>query len=226
MKKRISKKTLLNDEVQSRISKMLYNKNIFYQNNPVDNTEKNARLIKSFLFRKISSKYPKYNSFTKILTINNLDDNELSKLLLDLPNLDEWYNNIQKYKEKRNLSRENKSHVSDEEDDIEEVIEPVNTVVEKFDTVEKNIDTVDTVDTINTIYKIDTVEKNIETVDGVDTVSTVVEDSTKSKTDEDELTSNECNELNENFNLTDKIITMVKKIVIVYAFYKLAKWFI
>ena len=70
MKKRISKKTLLHDEVQSRISKMLTNKNIFYQNNPVDNTEKNARLIKSFLFRKISSKYPKYNSFTKILTIN------------------------------------------------------------------------------------------------------------------------------------------------------------
>jgi hypothetical protein len=63
MKKRISKKTLLHDEGQSRISKMLTNKNIIYQNNPVDNTEKNARLIKSFLFRKISSKYPKYNSF-------------------------------------------------------------------------------------------------------------------------------------------------------------------
>ena len=218
MKKRISKKTLLHDEVQSRISKMLTNKNIFYQNNPVDNTEKNARLIKSFLFRKISSKYPKYNSFTKILTINNLDDNELSNLLLDLPNLDEWYNNIQKYKEKRNLIRENKSHVSDEEDDnfaddIEEVIEPVNVTV---------------IESVNTtiVAKIDTDVKNIETVDGVETVSTVVEDSTKSKTDEDELTSNECNELNENFNLTDKIITMVKKIVIVYAFYKLAKWFI
>ena len=165
MKKRISKKTLLHDEVQSRISKMLYNKNIIYQNNPVDNTETNSRLIKSFLYRKISSKYPKYNSFTKILTINNLDDNELSNLLLDLPNLDELYNNIQKYKEKRNLNRKNQSRVSDEEDDekvaddIEEVIEPVNvtviehinTVVEKFDTVVKNIETVDGINTIDTI---------------------------------------------------------------------------
>jgi hypothetical protein len=221
MKKRISKKTLLHDEVQSRISKMLYNKNIIYQNNPVDNTETNSRLIKSFLYRKISSKYPKYNSFTKILTINNLDDNELSNLLLDLPNLDELYNNIQKYKEKRNLNRKNQSRVSDEEDDekvaddIEEVIEPVNvTVIEHINTV---------------VEKFDTVVKNIETVDGIntiDTISTVVEDSIKSKTDEDELTSNESNELNENFNLTDKIIIMVKKIVIVYAFYRLAKWFI
>ena len=40
------------------------------------------------------------------------------------------------------------------------------------------------------VAKIDTVVKNIETV------STVVEDSTKSKTDEDELTSNESNQLN------------------------------
>ena len=189
MKKRISKKTLLHDEVQSRISKMLYNKNIIYQNNPVDNTEKNARLIKSFLYRKISSKYPKYNSFTKILTINNLNDNELSNLLLDLPNLDEWYNTINKYKEKRNLSRENQSHVSDEEveDDIEEVIKNVNVTVDK--TVDTTIDT-----TINTTVK--TVVKNIETVGGIDTVSTVVEDSTKSKIDEDELTSDESNQLN------------------------------
>ena len=215
MKKRISKKTLLHDEVQSRISKMLTNKNIFYQNNPVDNTEKNARLIKSFLFRKISSKYPKYNSFTKILTINNLDDNELSNLLLDLPNLDEWYNNIQKYKEKRNLIRENKSHVSDEED-VEEYVEEVS---EEVANVVKDVEQV--IESVNMVVaKIDTFVKNIETV------STVVEDSTKSKTDEDELTSNESNQLNENFNLTDKIITMVKKIVIVYAFYRLAKWFI
>ena len=215
MKKRISKKTLLHDEVQSRISKMLTNKNIFYQNNPVDNTEKNARLIKSFLFRKISSKYPKYNSFTKILTINNLDDNELSNLLLDLPNLDEWYNNIQKYKEKRNLIRENKSHVSDEED-VEEYVEEVS---EEVANVVKDVEQV--IESVNMVVaKIDTFVKNIETV------STVVEDSTKSKTDEDELTSNESNQLNENFNLTDKIITMVKKIVILYDFYRLAKWFI
>ena len=186
MKKRISKKTLLHDEVQSRISKMLYNKNIIYQNNPVDNTEKNARLIKSFLYRKISSKYPKYNSFTKILTINNLNDNELSNLLLDLPNLDEWYNNIQKYKEKQNLNRKNQSHVSDEEYDEENVEEVSEEVANVIKDVEEVIESVNT----TIVAKIDTDVKNIETVDKVDTidtVSTVVENSTKSKTDEDEV---------------------------------------
>ena len=217
MKKRISKKTLLHDEVQSRISKMLYNKNILYQNNPVDNTETNARLIKSFLYRKISSKYPKYNSFTKISTIHNLNDNDLSNLLLDLPNLDEWNASIQQNKEKRNANRKNQSHVSDEED-VDKIDNDVDNGVENgeepVENTEENVENVNTTinTTINTI--VNSTEKNVEY-------------STKSETDENkEFTNNESNELNENFNLTDKILGIVGKIVIVYAFYKLAKWFI
>ena len=217
MKKRISKKTLLHDEVQSRISKMLYNKNILYENNPVDNTETNARLIKSFLYRKISSKYPKYNSFTKISTIHNLNDNDLSNLLLDLPNLDEWNASIQQNKEKRNANRKNQSHVSDEED-VDKIDNDVDNGVENgeepVENTEENVENVNTTinTTINTI--VNSTEKNVEY-------------STKSETDENkEFTNNESNELNENFNLTDKILGIVGKIVIVYAFYKLAKWFI
>ncbi len=214
MKKRISKKTLLHDEVQSRISKMLYNKNILYENNPVDNTETNARLIKSFLYRKISSKYPKYNSFTKISTIHNLNDNDLSNLLLDLPNLDEWNASIQQYKEKRNANRKNQSHVSDDEEDADEIDNGVENVEETVENTEETVENVNTTvnTTVNTI--VNTTEKNVE-------------NSTKSETDENkEFTNSESNELNENFNLTDKIIGIVGKIVIVYAFYKLAKWFI
>jgi len=210
MKKRISKKTLLHDEVQSRISKMLHNKNILYKNNPVDNTETNAKLIKSFLYRKISSKYPKYNSFTKISTIHNLNDTDLSNLLLDLPNLDEWYASIQQYKEKQNANRKNQSHVFDEEEDAEneeEIIEADNNTVETVNT---------TIETVNT---------TIETVNTEETFTK----SNSNENDElinDKLTNDESNELSENFNLTDKIIGIVGKIVIVYAFYRLAKWFI
>ena len=213
MKKRISKKTLLHDEVQSRISKMLYNKNILYENNPVDNTETNARLIKSFLYRKISSKYPKYNSFTKISTIHNLNDNELSNLLLDLPNLDEWNASIQQYKEKRNANRKNQSHVSDEED-ANEIDNGVENTEETVENVKETVENVNTIinTTVNTT--VNTTEKNVE-------------NSAKLETDENtELTNNESNELNQNFKLTDKIFGIVGKIVIVYAFYKLAKWFI
>jgi len=213
MKKRISKKTLLHDEVQSRISKMLHNKNILYQNNPVDNTETNARLIKSFLYRKISSKYPKYNSFTKISTIHNLNDTDLSNLLLDLPNLDEWYASIQQYKEKRNANKKNQSHVSDEEEDAENE-EADNNTVETVNTTEETVNT--TEETVNT------------TVETVNTEETFTK-SNSNENDElinDKLTNDERNELSENFNLTDKIIGIVGKIVIVYAFYRLAKWFI
>lgn len=220
MKKRISKKTLLHDEVQSRISKMLYNKNILYQNNPVDNTETNARLIKSFLYRKISSKYPKYNSFTKISTIHNLNDNDLSNLLLDLPNLDEWNASIQQYKEKRNANRKNQSHVSDEED-ADEIDNSVENTEETVENVKETVETVEeTVENVNTI-----INTTINTT--VNTIVKNVENSTKLETDENtELTNNESNELNQNFKLTDKILGIVGKIVIVYAFYKLAKWFI
>jgi methyl-accepting chemotaxis protein len=200
MKKRISKKTLLHDEVQSRISKMLYNKNIFFKNNPVDNTEINARLIKSFLYRKITSKYPKYNSFTKISTINNLNENELSNLLQDLPDLDELNDSIQKSKEKRNLIKRNKSNISDEEnEDIEENEDEINATVESVNAIVESVN--------STIKKIKATEKS-------------------TNMNEDELTSSESNELNENFTLTDKIFSAVRKIVIVYAFYKLVKWFL
>jgi hypothetical protein len=222
MTKKIYKKTLLHDEVQSRISKMLIDKNILYKNNPVDNTETNARLIKSFLYRKISSKYPKYNSFSKISTINNLDDNELSNLLLDLPNLDEWYNSIQQSIKNKKLGKKNQSHISDEEEDIDttanEAVETIDAAVENVNSIIENVNMV--------LAKVDNiVPKNDE----------VIENSTKSKTDEkyesnsyenNEMTNDETNQLNENFNFTNTIITVVRKIVIVYAFYKLAKWFI
>jgi len=211
MKKRISKKTLLHDEVQSRISKMLHNKNILFKNNPVDNTETNARLIKSFLYRKITSKYPKYNSFTKISTINNLDDNELSNLLQDLPDLDELNDSIQKSKEKRNLGRKNKSNISDEEnEDIEEVDDEISATVE---TVNETLNA--TVETVKTT--VETVNATVETVNATETCTYVKED---------ELTESESNELNENFTLTDKIFTAVRKIVIIYAFYRLVRYFV
>jgi hypothetical protein len=212
MTKKISKKTLLHDEVQSRISKMLINKNIIYQNKPVDNTETNARLIKSFLYRKISSKYPKYNSFTKISTINNLDDNELSNLLLDLPNLDEWYDTIQQSVEKKKLEKKNQPHISDEE----EVVEVVDEISATVEIVNATVETVKTIVETNNA-SVETDNTTVEKVNATERCTYIKED---------DLTESENNELNENFTLTDKIFTAVRKIVIVYAFYRLVRYFV
>lgn len=212
MTKKISKKTLLHDEVQSRISKMLINKNIIYQNKPVDNTETNARLIKSFLYRKISSKYPKYNSFTKISTINNLDDNELSNLLQDLPNLDEWYDTIQQSVEKKKLEKKNQPHISDEE----EVVEVVDEISATVEIVNATVETVKTIVETNNA-SVETDNTKVEKVNATERCTYIKED---------DLTESENNELNENFTLTDKIFTAVRKIVIVYAFYRLVRYFV
>jgi len=211
-KKKISKKNLLHDEVQSKISKMLMNKNVMYQNKPVDNTETNARLIKSFLYRKISSKYPKYNSFTKISTINNLDDNELSNLLQDLPNLDEWHTTIQQSVEKKKLEKKNQPHISDEE----EVVEVVDEISATVEIVNATVETVKTIVETNNA-SVETDNTTVEKVNATERCTYIKED---------DLTESENNELNENFTLTDKIFTAVRKIVIVYAFYRLARWFV
>ena len=98
MKEEISRKTILHNKVQSKISDMLNNKEILYQNIPIEYSEKNAKLIKSFLYKEISNKYPKMNSYNKILKINQFEKSELLNIFVNLPNLDEYSNMIENNK--------------------------------------------------------------------------------------------------------------------------------
>ena len=201
MTKKISKKTILHDEVQTRISKMLYNQNILYKNNPINNTETNARLIKSFLYKQISNKYPKYNSFDKISTINKLNDNELYNLLEGLPNLDEYYTNIQQNKEKR--TKENKDKLVNNSENIKEHDSQI--ILSSNETVSTESSESDNSNKSDNSDKLDKSTENIET---------------------DNFTKDDNEELNNNFNLTDKIISIVRNFVIAYTFYKIYKWFV
>jgi hypothetical protein len=107
MKEGLSRKTILHNQVQEKILEMLNNKEILFQNIPIENLEKNARLIKSFLYKEISQKYPKFNSYNKILKINQLNKDEIFLLLNNLPDLNEYslmleneINNRKKYTKK------------------------------------------------------------------------------------------------------------------------------
>lgn len=95
MKEELSRKTILHNEVLDKILDMLGNKEILHQNVPIENIEKNARLIKSFLYKEISNKYPKLNSYNKILRINQLKKNELFIIFDQLPDLNEYSNIIE-----------------------------------------------------------------------------------------------------------------------------------
>ena len=65
----------LHNKVQSKISDMLNNKEILYQNVPIEYSEKNTKLIKSFL----------YNNNNE--TIHQLDDGKSAKHIRISPKL-------------------------------------------------------------------------------------------------------------------------------------------
>ena len=116
--------------------------------------------------------------------------------------------------EKRILCKKNQSNISDEEYEDNEDIEENKKVNE--DEINATIESVNvTVDCVNA------------TIESVNTIMETIKATEKSTNmTKDELTSIESNELNENFTLTDKIFIAVKKIVIVYSFYRLVRWFL
>ena len=114
MKEGLSRKTILHNEVQDKILDMLSNKEILYQNIPIEHLENNARLIKSFLYKEITTKYPKLNSYNKILRINQLKKNELFIILDKLPDLDEYSNMIENNKKNiKNYLKKKTTNTSD-----------------------------------------------------------------------------------------------------------------
>jgi len=187
MKEGLSRKTILHNQVQDKILDMLNNKEILYQNIPVENLEKNARLIKSFLYKEISQKYPKFNSYNKILKINQLDKDELFSLLNNLPDLNEYsimiendINNRKKYMKKKETLKN----------------------VENIGNIE-NVENVENVKTIENVNNVENVEKEEQSI------LEVINDLP----------------LNNNSNIVNNVIKLIKNVVIAYSFYKLFRLF-
>ena len=194
MKEGLSRKTILHNQVQEKILEMLNNKEILFQNIPIENLEKNARLIKSFLYKEISQKYPKFNSYNKILKINQLNKDEIFLLLNNLPDLNEYslmleneINNRKKYT-KKIIKIENQ-----ETFEKQEIIEN-----------KENIDIKEKVE----VEKVEKVEK--------------VEEEHKIETDILEIVNDL--PLNNNSNVITTVFKLIKNVVIVYSFYKLFKF--
>ena len=96
-----SRKSELHNEVTNMIMGML-NKGIISQDSkPIEATEKNAKLIKAYLYRIISEKNPQLTGMDKILMIKKMNDNEIIDILKKMPNLDELEQIIQKHLEEK-----------------------------------------------------------------------------------------------------------------------------
>jgi hypothetical protein len=101
-----SRKNDLHTEVINMIMGML-NKGVITKNSkPIEATEKNAKLIKSFLYRIVSEKNPQLTGMDKILMIKKMNDKEIIDSLTKMPDLDELEENIRKHIEDKQKSRE------------------------------------------------------------------------------------------------------------------------
>lgn len=108
-----SRKNDLHNEVINMIMGMLNKGSITKNSKPVEASERNAKLIKSFLYRIVSEKNPQLTGMDKILMIKKMNDKEIIDSLTKMPDLDELEENIRKHIEAKEKSRENKNEITD-----------------------------------------------------------------------------------------------------------------
>jgi hypothetical protein len=112
-------KETLHQEVLEMIMGML-NKGLLLQSNkPIKADERNARLIKAFIYRIVSEKNPEMGGMDKILSIKTMNEDEIIKLIKKMPDLDELEENIKKHIEEKNKMKKN--NVSEESEESEEI---------------------------------------------------------------------------------------------------------
>jgi hypothetical protein len=114
-----SRKNDLHNEVINMILGMLNKGSITKNSKPVEASERNAKLIKSFLYRIVSEKNPQLTGMDKILMIKKMNDKEIIDSLTKMPDLDELEENIRKHIEAKEKSRETKNETTDDSDSSE-----------------------------------------------------------------------------------------------------------
>jgi hypothetical protein len=96
-----SRKNDLHTEVLNTIMGML-NKGLITKNSkPIEANERNAKLIKSFLYRVTSEKNPQLTGMDKIMLIKKMNDKEIVDALSKMPDLDELEETIRKHIESK-----------------------------------------------------------------------------------------------------------------------------
>jgi hypothetical protein len=108
-----SRKNEIHNEVINTIMGMLNQGEILYKNKPIKSSERNAKLIKSYLYKKVSEKNPQLTGMDKILIIQKMSKTELLTSLKEMPDLDELEKTIEKHmqtkKEQYDSENDNKS---------------------------------------------------------------------------------------------------------------------
>jgi hypothetical protein len=108
-----SRKNELHTEVLNNIMEMLNKGEITQKNKPLEASERNAKLIKSFLYKQVSDKNPQLTGMDKILIIQKMNKSELLNHLKKLPDLDQLEKTIEEHiKNKRSQKEQENSSSS------------------------------------------------------------------------------------------------------------------
>ena len=86
---------------------MLNKGEITHKNKPIESTERNSKLIKSFLYKQVSDKNPQLTGMDKILIIQKMNKTELLSHLKKLPDLDQLEKTIEEHIKNKHTHREN-----------------------------------------------------------------------------------------------------------------------
>jgi hypothetical protein len=123
----VNQREKLHEEVLEMLMGFL-NKGVLMQNNsPIDANERNAKLVKAFIYRHIAEKNPQMSGMDKILMFKTMSEDEIVKLVNKMPNLDELEKSIQKHIAEKQKSKGKK----EESSDLTEMSETVESEVEK-----------------------------------------------------------------------------------------------
>ncbi|AYV80096.1 MAG: hypothetical protein Gaeavirus9_6 [Gaeavirus sp.] len=101
-----TRKSDLHTEVFNMVMGMLNRGEITKDSRPIDANERNAKLIKAYLYRMVSEKNPQLNGMDKILMIKKMSDSEIMDNLTTMPDLDQLEANIQQHLKEKHADRE------------------------------------------------------------------------------------------------------------------------
>lgn len=79
--------TILHKEILDMINELLNKKLLFQSNKVIESTNKNASLIKCYIYSKICQKNYNMDKKEQLLLIKNMDENEIIKIVKKMPNL-------------------------------------------------------------------------------------------------------------------------------------------
>ena len=111
-----SRKDEIHNDVLNMIQDMLNKGKISQNKKPIETNERNAKLIKAFLYKMVSEKNPQMDGMNKISLIKDMKQDDIIDMLKKLPDLDKLEKEIQSHSEKRREKKmQNKQDTSDSE---------------------------------------------------------------------------------------------------------------